>query len=361
MMQNQPISPVASDVQVSQGVAATGVMPTVVPKEQKPEDKGVPAVAGHVEAATGITVPAVMAAPAQAPVQEVIEAPVVDAGEEQSSPTKIVLPAIPLTEEELGVPIAVDVPANAPRERVAKPNAKDSLTQQGQTVVKAGNGKPGDERRINAPSFVEGGVAAGQNLNAEGTSSPEVNAEGTVDAIDGGRNALHLREAVANANNNTSRADANRLSVLKQDAPVPVAEQVLLKIRSGVTQNQKHYEIHLEPNDLGKVEVRMDVGADGRTHVAMTVDKKETLDLLQRDRVSLEKTLNDLGLKADAGSMSFNLREQGRGQQFADQQQGNGGSWKGEPLPEELREDATPAQPYRGMILSLDEGVNIQV
>ena len=44
------------------------------------------------------------------------------------------------------------------------------------------------------------------------------------------------------------------------------------------------------------------------------VERSETLDLLQRDARSLERALNDAGLKADSGSLEFNLRGDGDAQ-----------------------------------------------
>lgn len=178
-------------------------------------------------------------------------------------------------------------------------------------------------------------------------------------AVEAARTVTSLREALS-----PSRPEAPRFTPPRPEIPVPVVEQVLLKIRSTPGQAEKHYEIHLDPADLGKIDVQMEVDGAGRTQISVIADKRETLEMLQRDRVSLEKSLNDLGLKADAGSMQFNLREQGKGQSFADmqqQQQNRQNGWQGEKLPEELREEITPAQPYRGMILSIDEGINIRV
>lgn len=144
----------------------------------------------------------------------------------------------------------------------------------------------------------------------------------------------------------------------------PVAEQVVVRMRDVVNKDAKQIQISLDPKELGKVDVRMDVANDGRTQITITVDKKETLELLQRDRVSLEKALAEMGMKTDSGSMNFNLREQPRGQQqMAEQNMQQGGrGWQGEPLPEELREELQPTQPYRaGYILAIDEGVNISV
>lgn len=153
----------------------------------------------------------------------------------------------------------------------------------------------------------------------------------------------------------------NFTEVLRHKIDVPVVEQVFVKIRDAVGSDHKQIQIQLDPADLGKVDVKMDVAIDGRTQIVVTADKKDTLEMLQRDRVSLEKSLNDLGLKADAGGMQFNLREQPRDQQqLADQQQQNGRQGANPLLPEEWREEAVPQQFYRGYV-SLDEGLNIRV
>jgi len=55
------------------------------------------------------------------------------------------------------------------------------------------------------------------------------------------------------------------------------------------------------------------MGMDGRVSAVVTADNKDTLDLLQRDQRALERALQDAGLKADSGSLSFNLRGGGEG------------------------------------------------
>jgi flagellar hook-length control protein FliK len=75
--------------------------------------------------------------------------------------------------------------------------------------------------------------------------------------------------------------------------------------------------LQLEPADLGRVEIKMDIAADGRTQLSFVVDKAETLDALSRDARSLERSLQESGIKADAGSMQFNLRQQPQ-PQFSD-------------------------------------------
>ena len=75
--------------------------------------------------------------------------------------------------------------------------------------------------------------------------------------------------------------------------------------------------IRLQPADLGRVEVKLEVAPAGRTVVTVWADKPETLDLLQRDARSLERALEQAGLRTDSGSLSFNLRGQSGGSRQA--------------------------------------------
>jgi Flagellar hook-length control protein FliK len=82
-------------------------------------------------------------------------------------------------------------------------------------------------------------------------------------------------------------------------------------------------EITLEPAALGKVDIRFDFTSDGKTNLIVTAERKETLDLLQKDAKYFEKILSESGIKADSGSLSFNMRQQGSGmEQQSNQQRG---------------------------------------
>lgn len=95
-----------------------------------------------------------------------------------------------------------------------------------------------------------------------------------------------------------------------------VTEQVEVRLRNALADGSRRMEIHLKPAELGRVDVRIDTDADGRSHVTVTADKRDTLDMLQRDARALERALNEAGLKADSNNLSFNLR--GENQQQAD-------------------------------------------
>lgn len=102
-----------------------------------------------------------------------------------------------------------------------------------------------------------------------------------------------------------------------------VLEQVQVHVAKAAQSGSDKITIQLRPAELGRVEVRMEVGQDGRTTVHVTADRQDTLDLLQRDSRDLARSLQDAGLRADAGSLSFGLREQQAREQGKGRSPGN--------------------------------------
>ncbi len=94
------------------------------------------------------------------------------------------------------------------------------------------------------------------------------------------------------------------------DRPVPPSE-VAVNIQRAVARGENRIRIQLHPAELGQVDVRLKIGADGIVRAMVQVDRPETLDLMQRDVRGLERALQDAGLKTDSGSLNFNLRDRG--------------------------------------------------
>lgn len=88
--------------------------------------------------------------------------------------------------------------------------------------------------------------------------------------------------------------------------PLPtLAAHIVRQSKAGNTQ----FDIRLDPPELGRINVRLDIDADGQTRAHLTVERSETLDLLQRDSRFLERALGQNGLKTEQGSVSFQLDE----------------------------------------------------
>ena len=69
--------------------------------------------------------------------------------------------------------------------------------------------------------------------------------------------------------------------------------------------------IDLEPADLGRVEVALRLDDAGAAAASFTVDRPETLQLLQRDARVVNEMLNAAGFTVDQGGLDFTLRDPG--------------------------------------------------
>ena len=68
--------------------------------------------------------------------------------------------------------------------------------------------------------------------------------------------------------------------------------------------------IDLEPADLGRVEVSLRLDDDGVASATFTVDRPETLQLLQRDARTVGDLLGSAGFTVPQGGLGFTLRDQ---------------------------------------------------
>jgi len=83
-----------------------------------------------------------------------------------------------------------------------------------------------------------------------------------------------------------------------------VAVEIVRRLHAGLDR----FHIRLDPPELGRIEVRLDIDRQN-VAVRLTVDRPETLDLLQRDAKALERALGQAGLSGDRTSLEFALRQ----------------------------------------------------
>ena len=93
------------------------------------------------------------------------------------------------------------------------------------------------------------------------------------------------------------------------NAPVPLgglALEIVASARSG----KSRFDIRLDPADLGRIDVRIDVDRNGQVTSHLTVEKPETLSMLRQDAPLLQRALDDAGVKTGDGGLQFSLRDQ---------------------------------------------------
>lgn len=93
--------------------------------------------------------------------------------------------------------------------------------------------------------------------------------------------------------------------------PNTVANQLAVQINRAVVDGQDKIVINLKPGTLGRVSINLEVGHDNRLIAVISAEKPDTLEFLQRDARTLERALQEAGIKTDSGSLSFNLQGHG--------------------------------------------------
>src|SRR6185312_13489711 len=67
-------------------------------------------------------------------------------------------------------------------------------------------------------------------------------------------------------------------------APTPInLPQMAFEIARHFSQGTSHFDIRLDPPDMGRVDVRLAIDSTGQINAHLRVDRAETLDLLKRD------------------------------------------------------------------------------
>lgn len=112
-----------------------------------------------------------------------------------------------------------------------------------------------------------------------------------------------------NGYNGTAQLTSARSAQSAALRTLELVEQVAVKLNQQAKSGLDQLSIQLRPTDLGRIDIKLQF-QDGSVTGLITADQQSTLDLLVKDQRVLERALQDSGLRADSGSLSFQLRDQ---------------------------------------------------
>jgi flagellar hook-length control protein FliK len=134
--------------------------------------------------------------------------------------------------------------------------------------------------------------------------------------------------------------------------------QIAFELSRQVTDGNTRFQIRLDPAELGRIDVKLDIDKHGQVHARLTVEKAETLDLMQRDQRALEKALQQAGLDQSKTNLEFSLKQNpfagDQNQRSGDERSGSGNSQDSN---EETEVSAPAITLYRGALQA--SGLNI--
>src|SRR6266436_5451321 len=200
-------------------------------------------------------------------------------------------------------PSAAAKAAETPQSIVAPPPAARPDGGNGQTPKADAPASPTPASPATEPAHEHSPVNAAAHATA-GPSDAGLQATGTVQP----------QGASATA------APAASLSVTPATNAVVPLSGLALEIAVSARSGKSRFEIRLDPADLGRIDVRIDVDRNGQVTSHLAVEKPETLSLLRQDAPQLQQALDDAGLKTGNGGLQFSLRDQSSsGQNNGDQ------------------------------------------
>jgi flagellar hook-length control protein FliK len=134
------------------------------------------------------------------------------------------------------------------------------------------------------------------------------------------------------ASTHTQHAAAEQIAARAAPA-AQVAREIVRRFDGGNTR----FELRLDPPELGRVEVRLDVSRDHRVTAVIAADSPQALTELARHARDLEQMLQSAGLELSDSGLSFDLRQGG---ERAETAEFSAGSSDGAPLMEEATQVA---------------------
>jgi flagellar hook-length control protein FliK len=185
----------------------------------------------------------------------------------------------------------------------------EKLAKNGQANAATNSGKSD-----NAPSLASFVHAVQAQMEAEGEKGGIGRQISSVASASNSANANQASpigpagqaSGTQNANNAqaTQAAQAPKLPI----PPQKIAEQISVQIEKAAKDGLDKISIQLNPEELGRVDIKLEIGRDGKVSASIVVDRPDTLEAIQKEAKSLEKALESAGLKSDAGSLNFSLR-----------------------------------------------------
>lgn len=125
----------------------------------------------------------------------------------------------------------------------------------------------------------------------------------------GPHTVLHTGLNATSAAHHATVASAAQAPATPTPASVPITG-LAVEIAARASAGKNRFEIRLDPPELGKIDVRLDIDKHGHVTSRLIVEKAETLDLLRRDAPQLERALQDAGLKTSGDGLQFSLQQQ---------------------------------------------------
>lgn len=327
-----PSVPVGAETQPS-GAASPALAPQQV-KTASPGDQNERTPIQHNLPAPSL--------PAQPPAQE-------QANTSSSAPTQ----PTPAAAALIANPGLIDQNVGAKASPAARSAPAEGLTPL------AGENKSGEAPKTAPVQTPAGGPsvakAAGERI-AQATPHAARDAFTPVPAFDSAApSAQSATQALQSAPNTSSTHTDHAAAARETPAALQVGREIIRRFDGGATR----FELRLDPPELGRVDVRLEVSRDRRVSAVIAADSPQALAELARHARDLEQSLQSAGLELAEDGLSFDLRQ--GGERSAESESGREGAAASDPPGADAAANTTEPAAVRARPFGLERWVGVRV
>ena len=191
-------------------------------------------------------------------------------------------------------------------------NAKTTLTQEVKpnTVQNQQNIAP----QLGGAANVANGQAPVENIAVKTVEVAKIdgvsNSGATLGASVAGNDFAQMSKTETSA-----RIGDNSFKDIYKGMSKEVVDQVKVNITKSAIKGVDKIDISLKPEDLGHIEVKMQISKDGKLQAHIISSRPETMEMLQKEMQSLERAFADAGFEMDEGGLTFSFNDRDQASQ----------------------------------------------
>ncbi len=181
----------------------------------------------------------------------------------------------------------------------------NSLIDGGQPQTAVLSGNTAQQANISAQQVAGGGIA---RTEVAPLRAAELPAPVTPNSANVQSTGNTFATALGQTTGNTATTQTSSAERPLPAQPQQIIDQIKVNITRAAKAGLDRVTILLRPEELGRIDIKLEMTDEGAVRASITADKPATLELLQREVRGLERALQDAGLQTDTDNLEFNLR-----------------------------------------------------
>lgn len=142
------------------------------------------------------------------------------------------------------------------------------------------------------------------------TDNSTTNKATTIEEVGGLKSAPGQNKITQNSLEKTNGKVLTSTKTLTITEKIQALQQVKSQMKAALQKGETHLLVKLTPDDLGKVDIRLDISRDGNVSALFKTENRETMVLLSKYADDFRQIFGESGLNSDMSGMNFSSSDQ---------------------------------------------------